>query len=165
MTFRNKAAMAAIASALVIAVGLVAGVVHTEAAVDAKTVIDTRRQTMKQLGEHMKAIDGFVENGQGDASMVAEHAKAIVETSKRIPELFPEGTSLADGHGVETGAKPEIWSDRPTFEKAASYMGEEAGKLAEAAKGGDAQAIAAAFIELGKEGCGGCHTKFRQKLN
>ena len=150
MKLGNRVAVAAAASALVIAVGLGSGAIRTEAAVDAKTVIETRQKAMKEMGE-------------GDAAMVAEHATAIAETSKKIPELFPEGTSLADGHGVKTAAKPEIWSDRAGFEKAAAYLGEEAGHLVEAAKGGDKQAIAAAFAELGKDGCGGCHSKFRQK--
>ena len=163
MTFRSRAALAAAAGAVVIAVGLAAGSIHTEAAIDAKTVIETRQKAMKDNGGHMKAINGFVETGEGDAAMVAEHATAIAETAKKIPELFPEGTSLADGHGVKTAAKAEIWTDRAGFEKAAAYLGEEAEELAETAKGGDKQAIAAAFAELGKEGCGGCHSKFRQK--
>jgi cytochrome c556 len=165
MTFRSRAAMAAAASALVIAVGLVAGAAHTDAAADAKTVIETRQKAMKGLGMHMEAINAFVEKGEGDAAMVAERAKEIAATSEKIPELFPEGTSLADSHGIKTAAKAEIWSDRAGFEEAAEHMGEEAEELAETAEGGDKQAIAAAFAELGKEGCGGCHTKFRQKQN
>ena len=35
-------------------------------------------------------------------------------------------------------------------------------KLAETAQGGDAKATLAAFATLGKEGCGGCHQKFRK---
>jgi cytochrome c556 len=165
MNFRNRAIAAVAAGALVVAIGLVTVTVHTHAAVDAKSVIDNRRQTMKKMGEHMKAINDFLENDVGEASAVTEHAKAIVDTSKHIPELFPAGTSLADGHGIETGAKPEIWTDRATFEQAAQNMGKEAEKLADAAGSGDKQVIAAAFTELGKEGCGGCHSKFRQKLN
>ncbi len=165
MTFGSRAAVAAAAGALVIAVGLVAGAVRPEAAVDAKTVIETRQKAMKGLGKHMEAINAFVEKGEGDAAMVAERAKEVAATSEKIPELFPEGTSLADNHGIKTAAKPEIWSDRAGFEEAAEDMGEEAEELTETAEGGDKQAIAAAFAELGKEGCGGCHSKFRQKQN
>ena len=165
MNFRSRAIATVAAGGLAIAVGIAAVTVQTQAAVDAKTVIDNRRQTMKQMGEHMKAINDFLENGVGDANAVTDHAKAIIETSKRIPELFPSGTSLADGHGVETGAKPEIWTDRATFEQAAQTMGAKAQKLADAAGSGDKQTIADAFTELGKDGCGGCHSKFRQKLN
>lgn len=163
MRIGNRVAVAAAASALVIAVGLGSGAIRTEAAVDAKTVIETRQKAMKDNAAHMKAINAFVESGEGDAAMVGEHATAIADIAKKIPELFPEGTSLADGHGVKTAAKPEIWTDRAGFEQAAMTLGTEAGELAEAAKGGDKQAIAAAFGELGKNGCGGCHSKFRQK--
>ena len=125
MKLGNRVAVAAAASALVIAVGLGSGAIRTEAAVDAKTVIETRQKAMKEMGGHMKAINGFVEKGEGDAAMVAEHATAIAETSKKIPELFPEGTSLADGHGVKTAAKPDAESgaepgaDKPRAERAA----------------------------------------------
>ena len=163
MRIGNRVAVAAAASAVVIAVGLGSGAIRTEAAMGAKEVIETRQKAMKELGGHMKAINGFVEKGEGDAAMVAEHAVAIAETSKKIPELFPAGTGLADGHGVKTAAKPEIWSNRPGFEQAAMTMGTKAGELADAAKGGDKQTIAAAFGELGKNGCGGCHSNFRQK--
>lgn len=163
MSFRYRVAVAAASSALVVGAGLVLGTMRTEAAVDAKTVIEARQNAMKENAQHMKAINAYVESGQGDPAMVAEHANAIAEISKKIPELFPEGTSLADGHGVKTAAKPEIWTDRTGFEKAAAYLGEEAMHLVEAAKGGDKQMIAAAFAEVGKDGCGGCHSKFRQK--
>src|SRR5688500_1698583 len=163
MRFGNRVAVAAAAGALVIAVGLGSGAIRTEAAMGAKEVIETRQKAMKELGGHMKAINGFVEKGEGDAATVAEHATAIAQASTKIPELFPEGTSLADSHGVKTAAKSEIWSDRPGFEKAAMILGTEAGELAAAAQGGDKQAIAAAFSELGKSGCGGCHSDFRQK--
>ncbi len=163
MTIWNRMAVAASAAALVVAVGLVAGIDRTEAAADAKTVIEARQKAMKDLGGHMKAINEFVEKGEGDAANVAEHAKAIAETAKIIPEVFPAGTSLSDNHGVKTAAKPDIWSDRAGFEAAAANLGEKAGALAKAAEGGDKQMIAASFAELGKDGCGGCHSKFRQK--
>ena len=103
MRLANRAALAAAAGAVVIAVGLVSGAMRTEAAIDAKAVIEARQQAMKDNAGHMKAINGFVESGQGDAAMVAEHATAIAAIAKKIPELFPEGTSLADGHGALVG--------------------------------------------------------------
>jgi cytochrome c556 len=33
-----------------------------------------------------------------------------------------------------------------------------------AVNGGDKSAIEAAFADLGKNGCGGCHTTFREKI-
>ena len=60
--------------------------------------------------------------------------------------------------------RPAIWQDWDKFKAAAATLHQEATKLAEVAKGGDAQAIAAQFDVMGKNGCGGCHQSFRQKL-
>jgi cytochrome c556 len=129
----------------------------------ANSIVTERRDTMKGMGAKMKDINGFVEQG-GDAASVATSAQEIQATSAKIPDLFPQGTSLNDNVG-ETGAKPEIWANFDAFKAAAAKMGELAGALAMAAQGSDKQAIADAFGALGKDGCGGCHSQFRQKLN
>ena len=41
---------------------------------------------------------------------------------------------------------------------------EKANALVTAIKGGDQAAIQAAFSDLGKNGCGGCHEKFREEI-
>ena len=131
---------------------------------DPAAVLKERQETMKQLGGNMKAINDFVEAGTGSAEDVATRAASIREIAGKIPTLFPEGTSMDDGIG-KTGAKPAIWSDWSGFQAAATKMGEEAGKLAEVAAAGDRDAIGAQFGALGKDGCGGCHQTFRQKLD
>lgn len=131
---------------------------------DPAAVVKERQDTMKGMGDHMKAINAFVESGTGSAADVAARAVAIQQTSEKIPTFFPEGTSLDDGVG-KTGAKPVIWSDWAGFEASAKKLGEEAAKLSEVAAGGDSAAIATQFAALGKNGCGGCHQTFRQKLD
>lgn len=134
------------------------------AAQDATTTIKQRQEAMKELGSHMKAINEFVETGTGSAADVAARATSIEQAAAKIPSWFPEGTSMDDGAG-KTGAKPAIWAERSKFEAAASRMGDEAGTLASTAAAGDRDAIGAQFAALGKDGCGGCHTPFRQKLD
>lgn len=134
------------------------------AAQDAEATIKQRQETMKQLGGHMKAINEFVESGNGSAEDVAARAASIQQVAAKIPELFPEGTSMDDGIG-KTGAKPAIWAEWSKFQDAAKNMGEEAGTLASVAVTGDRDAIGVQFAALGKQGCGGCHTPFRQKLD
>ena len=90
--------------------------------------------------------------------LAAQDKSAIV---KQRQETMKE---LSDGVG-KSGAKPAIWFDWPGFEAAAHKMGEEAGKLASAGATRDQDAIATQFAALGKSGCGGCHTTFRQKLD
>lgn len=131
---------------------------------DPAAIIKERQETMKKIGGHMKAINDFVEAGNGSAEDVSARATEIAQLSEKIPGLFPSGTSLDDGVG-KTGAKPIIWSDWAGFEAAAKKMGAEAGALADAASGGDRTVIGTQFAALGKTGCGGCHQTFRQKLD
>lgn len=128
-------------------------------------IVKKRQETMKQLGGHMKEIKKFAETGDGSAEDVARRAAEINSISMKIPDLFPNGTSLEQVTMPETGAKPEIWKEFDKFKAAAGNLGDLSSKLrTTASDGGDQQAIAAAFGEMGKEGCGGCHKPFRKKL-
>jgi len=124
--------------------------------------IAKRQQVMKDTGAHMKAITAFVEEGTGTAEDVGKRAGEIKATAAAIPDLFPAGTSLND-NVAKTAAKPEIWDNLEEFKSASSKLEELAGGLQDAAATGDKQKIADAFGVMGKEGCGGCHSKFRLK--
>jgi len=148
---------------LLLALGMgAAGVVA--AADDPAATIAARRDLMKDQGKQMGIINDFLQNKKGSAADVATAAKQIEADSAKIAPLFPKGTSLDDFPG-KTGAKPVIWEKWDDFTKAAATLGSEAKALAEVASGGDATKIAAQFGETGKNGCGGCHSTFRQKLN
>lgn len=124
--------------------------------------IAKRQQAMKDTGANAKAINDFVESGTGSAEDVGKRAGEIKAVAAAIPDLFPAGTSLND-NVAKTAAKPEIWDNFDEFKAAAAKMGELAGALQDAAGTGDKQKIADAFGALGKDGCGGCHSKFRLK--
>jgi cytochrome c556 len=155
-------ALGVIGGTVVVLAGLIA-VGSLRAAGDPASIIEERQALMKDQGRHMKAINGILENG-GDVSGVAEHARALAAAAQRIPALFPEGTSMDDNVG-RTGAKSAIWQDWTEFEAAAHRFGEESAKLVEVAATGDRAAVAEQFVTLGKQGCGNCHTPFRQKLD
>lgn len=150
--------------ALIVIVAIVVVVVVMNKQSGANPVVAERQEAMKGLGAKMGTIDNFVTKGEGDAATVSTAAKDIQATAAKIPDLFPAGTSLNDNVG-KTGAKPEIWANFDAFKAAAAKMGDLAGALATAADGGDKQAIADAYAALGKDGCGGCHSQFRQKLD
>ncbi|MFO1059360.1 MAG: cytochrome c [Dongiaceae bacterium] len=157
MLTRTKALLGGV---LALAVGFT--VLASAVADDPAAVISQRRDLMKDQGKNAKAIYQFTQ-GQGTAADVAAAAQAIAADATKIPDLFPKGTSLDEFPG-KTGAKPAIWQDWDKFKADAAALHEQATKLAEVAKGGDAQAIAAQFDVMGKTGCGGCHQSFRQKL-
>ena len=132
------------------------------AALSPADAIAERQKLMKGQGGHAKAINDYLESGSGTAADVAAHAAALKESAAKIVDLFPPGTSI-DDNVAKTAAKKEIWVSFDEFKAAAAKLGDLAGTLEAAAGTGDNQKIAAAFGAMGKEGCGGCHTKFRQK--
>src|SRR5262249_57681691 len=66
------------------------------AALSPADTIAERRKLMKGQGAAAKTIDDFVEGGTGTAADVAKAAASIKESSAKIPDLFPAGTSMDD---------------------------------------------------------------------
>jgi len=97
---------------------------------------------------------------KADPKPYADGAAAIARWGKLIPLLFPKGSDT----GNNTKAKPEIWSDRAGFEKAASNMNEAASKVSEIAKSGNVEGFAAQFKVLG-DACGACHKQYRYRTS
>ncbi|WP_259780239.1 c-type cytochrome [Aestuariispira ectoiniformans] len=163
MKMLGKAFLAAALSGAVL-VGAAGSV--ASANIDAASAVKERQDHMKRFGKNMKAIIGFVKKDEGSAQDVADRAAEIAKWAKDIPTWFPEGTSLEEVSKPETGAKPDIWKDWDKFEAAAANLSEKAAKLAEVAgSGADKGAIAAQLGDMGKNGCGGCHKPFREKLD
>lgn len=129
-----------------------------------EAMIKHRRATMKRVGEHMRAVIAYVKGGPGTPDQVALHASEIQAVADQLLEMFPEGSGTEDPLGVETGAKSEIWASWADFSEQAKLMSVEAAKLKEAAGAGDKSLIRQQFMTLGKNGCSGCHERFRQKI-
>ena len=160
MTGRNRLIFL---GAIILAMLAVVVYIQTANGSDLPEVVAERQEAMKSLGGHMKAIGQSLESGSPDGALIAEHASGIAAVGGKIPELFPAGRRLEEGDG-KVGAKPAIWEDWPGFEEAANRLVLEANALTAVAESGDATAIQAAFKSVGENGCGGCHTKFRQKV-
>ncbi len=153
-----KLGLAAAVLGLAVAFGTVAVVAQ-----DKQAEIKTRRDTMKRQGDDFKAIQDYVK-GQGDQAK-AEQAIADLESiAPKIVGLFPAGTGL-DAFPGKTGAKPEIWKDWDKFKAIPTVLLGEEQKLAAAIKTGDKAAIAAQVGATGKNGCGACHSTYREKLS
>jgi cytochrome c556 len=121
-------------------------------------VVAVRQATMKANGDHMGAIKAILTESPDLIGQVEFHAEAIKEAAEYTPAMFPAGSDQP-----ASWALPPVWSDAAGFKAAAEKSEDLAGKLADAAKGGDPKATLAAFATLGKEGCGGCHQTFRKK--
>jgi cytochrome c556 len=153
----------ALSAAILVATGTIAPMWLTARADDLEAVIKERRETMKDIGDQMKAIYAVVDAKSGDMADMQKRALQVKADVAKAATLFPAGTSTDDFPG-KTHALPAIWKDMDSFKADAANLEAQADKLAAAAQGGDMAAFAAQFAATGKA-CGTCHTNFRAKLN
>ena len=111
-------------------------------------LMDTQKDAMKVIGEMAKGKIPF------DAAKASAAAGEIETTAKKIPDLFPEGSTDAS-----SDAKPEIWTDWETFTKDAADLESAATALKTALDGGadDWKAKFKGVIDA----CKSCHKSFR----
>jgi len=129
---------------------------------DKEAVLKDRQATMKEQGKDLQNIKAYLE-GKGEIAQAKQSAANLTQTTKKIPELFPPGTGGPNPTG-DYVAKPVIWTDWNKFLEAQKAAADKAQTLLVAVNGGDKAAIETAFGDLGKNGCGGCHTTFREKI-
>lgn len=127
---------------------------------EAMEVAEKRSETMKSMGGSMRTLKRFVE-GRGAAEDASAAAAVIADAASAIPSLFPAGTGMAALPDSES--KEVIWEEWDEFVAATERLGEKAAALQVVLASGDSDRIGAAFGDLGKNGCGGCHRRFREK--
>ena len=127
---------------------------------EAMQVAEKRSETMKSMGGSMRTLKRFVE-GRGTAEDASAAAAVIADAAPTLPSLFPTGSGMAAL--PESESKDVIWEEWDEFVAGTELLGEKAAALQAALASGDSGEIGAAFGDLGKNGCGGCHSKFREK--
>ncbi len=124
--------------------------------------VKERQETMKGIGGNMKVLSDFFKESKGTAAEAQTAAAKIGELAKTIPAVFETEATLAEMDAVgKNRAKPEIWLNWDGFVEDAKTLEEKSAALVAAFQSGDAAAIQAAFGDMGKNGCGGCHEDFR----
>jgi cytochrome c556 len=150
-----------LAVAAIIAASAAAGISAATAA-DKDQIIKDRQALMKEQGGDAGAVKAYLDD-KGDLAKATAGATDLVQTMQKIPDLFPPGTGGPSPDGKYV-SKPEIWSDWNGFLAARDAAAAKAKVLVTALQGGDKAAIQAAFADLGKNGCGACHQKFREEV-
>lgn len=133
--------------------------VAVQAASPAQT-IEARQKNFKAIGKAMKTMGDSFKSGTPDAALMKPNAAIIASFADKIPAWFPAGT--AAGGAIKTAAKPEIWTDKAGFAKAAADFSAAAKAYKAVADTGDLAATGAALGKLGGT-CKGCHEKFKFK--
>ena len=129
----------------------------TSSFADSHGIIKYRQNVMKSTAGHMGAIVDILKNRLPLESHIVDHARSILQISRMILAMFPEGS----GKG-RTKSKQAIWENWSEFESAANNFERESTKLAEVAESGDMEALAKQVRATGKT-CSGCHRNFRKR--
>jgi cytochrome c556 len=140
----------------------VAGAGAMALAQDKDAILKDRQATMKQQGKDAGTVKAYL-TGKADQTAAVAAATDLTKTTKKIPDLFPPGSGGLSPDG-DFQPKPTVWTDWDKFLDAQKAAAAKADALLAAITAGDKAAIQAAFTDLGKNGCGACHTTFREKL-
>jgi cytochrome c556 len=122
-------------------------------------LVDARKANFKKIGGAMKASGDTFKSGAPDAAVLKANAAIIAGFADQVPSWFPAGTAVGVG---KSEAKPNIWTDKAGFAKAAADFSAAAKGYKAAADTGNLAAAGAALGKLGGT-CKGCHETFRQK--
>lgn len=121
-------------------------------------VVKLRQGLMVAQKAQMGAM-GAVAKGDGQPTdATATQAQNLVNISK----LVPMGFSADSANVAGTKAKPEIWKNQDDFKKKATTFQSEVEKLAQVAKGKDANAFKTQYAAVGAA-CKACHDNYRQQ--
>lgn len=138
------------------------GISGAAPAVDKDQVIKDRQSLMKQQGGDLGAVKAYLDD-KGDLAKATAGATDLAQTMKKIPDVFPPGTEGPNPEG-KFAPKAEVWSDAKGFLAARDAAAGKVDALVVAVKGGDKAKIQEAFADLGKNGCGACHGKYREEI-
>ncbi len=121
--------------------------------------IAQRQDNYEAIGDSFKTIREQLEGEAPDMAAIQTAAADINTRLQRIPDLFPEGTSMEAGYDTE--ALAAIWEDPDGFAEATQNAIAASEEMMAAAATGDAAAVGEQVGNLGLNGCKACHDKFR----
>jgi len=125
-------------------------------------ILKERQALMKKQAHDLGVIKDYLD-GKLDHAKATAAAVDLTRTMREIPEAFPSGTAGLSPDG-KFAAKPVIWADWKDFLAHRNAAAAKVDTLVAAVKSGDKARVKIAFADLGKNGCGACHGKFREKL-
>ena len=124
------------------------------------SAIKYRQGAFSVMAQHFSRVAMMAQGIQPyDAKSATENAELVASLSKLPFTAFGPGTDK----GIPNRAKPEIWTQSVKFKAASDKMIADAGRLSEAAKAGNFDAMKAAVGAVGSS-CKSCHDEFRGSL-
>jgi cytochrome c556 len=120
--------------------------------------IAARRALMKANGDEAKA-GAAMAKGEApfDLAKVRKMFSTFEDAAAKAPSLFPDTSKT----GGDTAAKAEIWENIDDFKARLVKLGTDSKAALESVT--DLETFKAAFGNIGKNDCAGCHEKYRVK--
>jgi len=138
---------------IALAVGAPGGTAQDKAA-----TIKQRQALMKEQAEDLKSIQNYVTGETSHDTAIAK-VNELLTLPPKITGLFPPGTSIVEFPGA-THAKPEIWQQWDRFTDVPAALHQAEVRLADAVEAGRKQQVLEELDNVGRSGCGACHTLF-----
>jgi cytochrome c556 len=136
--------------------------VGVSAAVAQQDVIKERKKLMKGNGNQAKV---GAEMAKGEKPFDLATARKIFaefeETASKVATLWPQNSIDQPTADDPYSASPKIWENMDDFKARLAKLGSESKAASESVK--DLDSFKAAFTNIGKNVCGGCHEKYRLK--
>lgn len=126
--------------------------------IEAQKVMQARKAGFNLMAGSLIGMKQAVDSGS-DVKPLVDAVKALASWGHVIPVMFPPGTNMEG-----TKARPEVWGDRPGFEKAAANFVAEAQKLADMAEANDKSGFGRQYTAT-TQACGACHRSYRVRTN
>ncbi len=121
--------------------------------------IAQRQDNFEGIGDSFKTIREELETDAPDMAAIEAAAGDINARLQRVPDYFPEGSSMEAGYDTE--ALAAIWEDPDGFAEATQNAITASEGMMAAAASGDPAAVGEQVGSLGLNGCKACHDKFR----
>jgi cytochrome c556 len=143
--------MFAVASIAAVALGV-------SVAVAQQDVIKERKDIMKANGDQAKIGAAMMKGEQPfDLAAAQKIFATFADAATKMPSLFPDNSKT----GEDTEALPKIWEDMADFKARFVKFGDDAKAAGASVK--DLDSFKAAYGNIGKNDCGGCHQLYRAK--
>lgn len=121
-------------------------------------LVKQRKAALTMVAKYFGPIGGMVQGRVPFDAKIAARNAGYLETLSAMPW---DGFDASTESFKDTRAKPELYKEKAKFDQMATDMQGAIAKLNGAAKGGDLNAIKAAFGDVGKT-CKTCHDAYRR---
>jgi cytochrome c556 len=124
--------------------------------------IKDRKALMKNNADQAKIGAAMVKGEEPFDLVKAQKIFAAFEnTATKAPALFPANSIDQATADDQYSASPKIWENMDDFKARLAKFGDDAKAASTSVK--DLASLKAAFGNIGKNDCGGCHEKYRLK--